>query len=70
MQGFLLAWAIVHKEIWEVQLANFHDAIQSMLTTLLPEMQPRWLKGMTTVVLTNAIVSITYILIWFNGYPY
>ena len=57
-QGFLLAWAILYKEAWEMNLSRFYDDVKDILSALLPELQPRWLKGMTTVMLTYAIVSI------------
>ncbi|XP_068673388.1 uncharacterized protein [Montipora foliosa] len=53
--GFLLAWAIVYKEAWEKLITVYHDSIKEILSSLLPEMQPRWTKGMSTVILTQAI---------------
>ena len=38
-------------------MQKYHDATRNMLQQLLPEMQPRWLKGMATVLTTYAVVS-------------
>ena len=52
----------MHKEAWEKLITIYHDSIKEILSSLLPEMQPRWTKGMSTVILTQAIVSILYIM--------
>ena len=56
-QGFLLSWAITFKHIWERQMQVSFDVLKDTLASLLPEMQPRWVKGMATVISTHAIVS-------------
>lgn len=56
-KGFLVAWAIVYKEVWKKLITNYHDSIKEILSYLLPEMQPKWTKGMSTVILPQAIVS-------------
>ena len=33
------------------------DVVKETLASLLPEMQPRWVKGMATVISTYAVVS-------------
>ena len=54
----MLAWAVIYKEAWEDNITTFFGTVKDALSEVLPEMQPRWLKGMTTVILTYAIVSL------------
>lgn len=54
----MLAWAVMYKEAWEDNITTFFGTVKDALSEVLPEMQPRWLKGMTTVILTYAIVSL------------
>ena len=35
--------------------------MEEALKVFLPDMQPRWYKGMASVISTNAIVSVTFI---------
>jgi len=59
--GFLLAWAIVFKEQWKEKFSPLFKAILVELMEALPDMQPRWCKGMAAVLATHAIV-----LTWLN----
>lgn len=56
-QGFLLAWAIIFKEQWKEKFSPLFKAILVELMEALPDMQPRWCKGMAAVLATHAIVS-------------
>lgn len=63
-QGFFLA--IIFKEAWVQNMSGFCFGVKEVLSSLLPGMQPQWLKGMTTVILTYAIVSDVYISVCCN----
>lgn len=53
--GFLLAWAITRKNVWEKLFEKVFPPVEKALSTYLPEMQPRWHKGMAAVISTGAI---------------
>ncbi|XP_074607079.1 uncharacterized protein LOC141860036 isoform X1 [Acropora palmata] len=40
---------------WEDNITTLFGIVKDALSEVLPEMQPRWLKGMTTVIRTYAI---------------
>ena len=49
---------MVFKNTWERQLATHFDVIkEEILSSLMPQMQPTWLKGMSTVSCTVKMIE-------------
>ena len=55
-----MAWAILSQSAWASSeaVANLHAELRTILEKLRPEKQPRWQKGMASLLSAHVFVSI------------
>ena len=57
-QGLLTLWAVRNDSLFEAAVEhNIVSGVSAILSEALPDYQPRWLKGVAGVIVTQAIVS-------------
>ena len=57
-QGLLTLWAVRNDSLFEAAVEhNIVSGVSAILSEALPDYQPRWLKGVASVIVTQAIVS-------------
>ena len=55
-QGMLLAWAMKPQRLWEAG-DDFVKGLRDILSAVVPQQQPRWVKGAAIVMFTYALVT-------------